>query len=144
AYNNMSMRGAGADNKTYGASTRFSSAQLGIGIPLFSGAQKSRIAASRIDQQITANNYAAGLQSLQSQYQQALQQYNKQLQTVAYYESNALKNVETITGTANKQFLGGDINYLEWVLLTNQAISIQREYIDAVKNLNQSIIDLNA
>ncbi|MBA4167026.1 MAG: CusA/CzcA family heavy metal efflux RND transporter, partial [Chitinophagaceae bacterium] len=142
AYNNTSIRGTGADNKTYGAAMRFNAAQVGVGIPLFAAAQKSRIGAARINQRLSENNYAAGVQSLQSQFYQALQEYNKQLQAVNYYEVTALKNVDTILSTSNQQFLGGDINYLEWVLLTNQAITIQSEYLDAVRGLNQSVINL--
>ena len=65
-------------------------------------------------------------------------------QQVDYYEKTALKNANTILQSANLQFKNGDINYLEWVLLTNQATSIQSEYTDAVKNLNQSIIEINS
>ena len=61
-----------------------------------------------------------------------------------YFETTALKNAEVITSTANKQFLGGDINYLEWVLLVNQAVNIQNDYIEAVKNRNSSIIEINS
>src|SRR6185503_10878866 len=43
AYNNMSMKGYGSDNKYYNTSTRFQSAQFGVGIPLFFGAQKAKI-----------------------------------------------------------------------------------------------------
>ena len=144
SYNNMTMRGNGADNKYYSGSTRFQSAQVGIGIPLFSGAQKNVIRAMTINKELARNNYIAGLQIVQSQYLQAVQQYNRYLQTVNYYETTANKNAETIIQTANLQFLNGDINYLEWVLLTNQAIAIQSEYIDAVRNLNTSTIEINS
>jgi cobalt-zinc-cadmium resistance protein CzcA len=144
AYNNMSMRGTGADNKTYQTDTRFSAAQLGVGIPLFNSAQKGRISAAKINQRLSENNYAAGLQLLQTQYNEALQQYKKQLQAVDYYENTALKNVDTIVSVANQQFIGGDIDYLQWTLLANQAITIQSDYLDAVRNLNQSIIDLQS
>ncbi|MEP6845013.1 MAG: TolC family protein, partial [Panacibacter sp.] len=143
AYNNTTMKGFGADDKYYSISKRFQSVQAGVGIPLFAGAQKNSIKAMNINLQVTENNYAAGLQSLQSKYEQALLQYKKNTTFVNYYESKALKNAETIIQTANEQFLNGDINYLEWVLLTNQAIAIQNEYIDAVKNLNNTIIEIN-
>jgi cobalt-zinc-cadmium resistance protein CzcA len=68
----------------------------------------------------------------------------KNQQRVEYYETTALKNASVILQTAQQQFRNGDINYLEWVLLTNQAIAIQSEYSDAVKNLNQSIIEINS
>ncbi len=144
SYNNMSMRGFGADEKLYNASTRFQSAQVGIGLPLFFGSQKSKITALKINKDVAENNYLAGLKRLQSEYQQALLIYKKNLQTVAYFEDTALKNAEIILTIANKQFSNGDINYLEWVLLINQSVSIQSDYLDSVKGLNQSIIQLNA
>ena len=143
-YNNVTMKGAGADGKFYSGSKRFQSVQFGVGIPLFKGAQRATIAAGKINVQLAENNYAQGLQQLQSVYQQAIQEYNKNLQTINYYEGTALKNAETIINIANLQFKNGEINYLEWVLLTNNAIAIQSEYINAIKQLNESIIIINS
>lgn len=144
SYNTMSIQGFGADEKFYTSSIRFQSIQFGIGIPLFFGGQNSNIEAMKINVQTSQNNYLFGLQTMKTQYQQAIQHYNKNLQTVNYYESTANNNADIIIKTVNLQFQNGDINYLEWVLLTNNAISIQSEYIDAIKNLNQSIIELNS
>lgn len=138
------MRGFGADEKLYNYSSRFQSVQAGIGLPLFFGAQKSKISALKINQEIAENNYLTGLKTLQSEYQQSLLSYQKNLQTVTYFEDTALKNSQLILTTANKQFSNGEINYLEWVLLINQSVSIQSDYVDAVRNLNQSIIQLNS
>ncbi len=144
SYSNMSMRGFGSDEKFNTLSNRFQSMQFGIGIPLFFWAQSSSIEAMGINVQVSQNNYLLGLQTMKTQYQQAVQRYNKKLKIVEYYESTANKSADTIVKIANLQFQNGDINYLEWVLLTNNAISIQSEYIDAIKNLNQSIIELNS
>ncbi len=65
------------------------------------------------------------------------------MQIVNYFEETALKNATTITKTANQQFTNGNINYLEWAMLINNAVSIQSNYTDAIKELNQSIIQLN-
>jgi cobalt-zinc-cadmium resistance protein CzcA len=144
AYNNQTIQGVGADEKKYSSSKRFQSVQIGVGIPLFSGAQKSNINAMKVNYQMAQNNYLAGLQTLQTQYAQVMEQYNKNQQAVNYYETTALKNADTIIQTADKQFLNGDINYLDWVLLTNQSIAIQSEYLDAIKNFNSSIIEINS
>jgi cobalt-zinc-cadmium resistance protein CzcA len=138
------MRGAGADGKIYDGSKRFQSVQAGVGIPLFRGAQKNTIAASRINIQLAENNYAAGLQQFKSEYERSVGNYNKNLQTVLYYENTALKNAETIIRTADIQFRNGEINYLEWVLLVNNAITIQNQYIDATNRLAQAIITVNS
>jgi cobalt-zinc-cadmium resistance protein CzcA len=85
-----------------------------------------------------------GVNSLQTAYSQALANYTKSKQAVDYYEGSALGYADTIIKTANIQLQGGDINYLDWVMLINQAIATQSDYLDAVKALNLSVIDLNA
>jgi len=43
---------------------------------------------------------------------------------------------------ANRQFLEGEINYLEWVLLVNQAAANRSDYIEAVRNRNDALTEL--
>jgi cobalt-zinc-cadmium resistance protein CzcA len=142
-YNNTSIKGIGADNKLYNGSNRFNSVQLGIGIPIFAGAQKARINSARVNKQIAESSYAMELQSMTTAYQSAVFQYHKYLQTVQYFESKPLKNAALITVTANQQIAAGNINYLEWTQLINQATTIKNDYLDAVRNLNEAIIQLN-
>jgi len=142
-YYNMTMKGAGADNKYYNSSTRFQSVQVGVGIPLFFGSHKAKINASKINQHISENTYLLERNNLQLGYKSVMGQYQTNLETVNYFEKTALKNASLIFETANKQFVNGELNYLEWVMLTNQAISIQSNYLDAIKNLNESIIQIN-
>lgn len=143
AYYNMSMKGTGADDKYYTASTRFQSFQVGVGIPLFYGAQKAKANASKVNEQIAENNVSLQLQNLQTQYKNALTLYNNNVDAVNYYRNVALHNADTIITTANLQFVNGEINYLDWVMLTNQAITIQNNYLDAVQALNESVISIN-
>ena len=143
AYANMSMRGTGSDNVTYDGSTRFQSAQFGIGVPIFYGSRKAKINASRSLEKVRETNYLAGVQQFDIEYKKARTQSDNFLKSVDYYEKTGLKNAKLILETAHKQFANGGINYLEWVMLINQAISIQAEYLNAVNNLNDSIILLN-
>jgi cobalt-zinc-cadmium resistance protein CzcA len=142
-YNNTSMQGIGADDKFYNSSARFGAVQVGVGIPIFFGTQKARINSAKFNKQIVESNYTSGLQNLQTEYESALRQYNKYLQSVSYYENTALKNAELISATANKQLSAGSINYLEWVQLINQALTVKNDYAEAVKNLNEVVIQLN-
>ena len=142
-YNNMTMKGTGSDNITYDYSNRFQSVQIGLGIPLFFGSQKAKLNASKINQNISDNNYLLEKNALKNQYQALLNRYQTQSETVKYYENSALNNARLISETADKQFINGEINYLDWVMLTNQSISIQSNYLDALKNLNETIIQIN-
>ena len=141
--NNMSIKGTGADDKLYTAGHRFTSVQAGIAIPLFAKSQKARVQAAKYSSKLAESNYAIGKQNLQTAYETALRQYQKQQQTVAYIEQNTLPAASVITNTANRQFANGSINYLEWVMLINQAITTQNDHIEAVKNLNDAITELH-
>ncbi len=142
-YNNQSIRGMGANNIEYKALHRFSAIQIGTTIPLFAKTQKARINASSIAELISENKYQDGLQTLKAEYEMGYKKYVNQLKAVNYFEDTGLKNADTITQTANLQFLNGEINYLEWTMLINNATNIQSNYVDAIKDLNQTIIQLN-
>ena len=70
-------------------------------------------------------------------------QHKANLEIVTYFERLNNKNSKTITDVANKQFINGEINYLDYVILINQAIAVQNSYIEAVKTLNETIISIN-
>jgi cobalt-zinc-cadmium resistance protein CzcA len=146
-YYNQSFNGTqsvNGANRTYNGSNRFSSVQLGVSVPLFGGAQKNRVSAFRIKEQQAQIDYQSGLQALQSRYKQAAEEVGKYQKLVDYYEKTGLPNASLILKTANLQFIGGQVNYLEYVLLINQATAIRSEYADAVNNLNQAIIQINS
>jgi len=143
AYNNISIQGVGADNKLYSSSQRFSSVQLGVGIPIFARAQKEKINSAKFSNQLAVNNFSTSLQLLKTEYQTAFIQYKKYLETVQYFETYVLKNAALITETANLQLGNGIINYLEWVQLISQATTVKNEYLEAERNLNEAIIQLN-
>lgn len=142
-YNLMGMKGLGADDKEYNSAPRFHSFQIGLGIPIFTGGQKARINASKINEDITAHEYEVNLKKFENEYKSAIKRFQKFDEAVKYFENTALKNAQTIKETANKQFLSGEINFLEWVILMNQAITIQSDYIEAVRNRNTAIAELN-
>ena len=142
-YNNSSMFGTGADDQFYDRSARFHTGMIGVGIPLFNGAQKSLIEGQKINQLIAENNYELGSRSLKNQYASLFGEYEKLKSETDYYKSKGLKNAETIMKTANRLYYEGEINYLEWSILINQSLDIQNKLIDTQKILNAKIIELN-
>ncbi len=141
--NNTSIKGTGADDKVYSGGYRFTSVQAGVSIPIFNKAQKVKVAAAKFNNKIVSNNYKVESQNFQSDYEAALVRYQKHQQTVNYFENNTLKTALQITATANQQFASGTINYLEWVQLISHSINTQNNYIEAVRNLNESIIEIH-
>ena len=143
SYNNASIQGMGADEKNYTTGHRFQSAQVGIGIPLFTSAQKARVKASRINEQIADNNYLVEKQTLQNRLNAAVIQYTQNKNVLQLYLQQYLKNAATIKDAATKQFLNGEINYLDFVMLLNQSVTVQSNYIDALNTFTQSAVQLS-
>jgi cobalt-zinc-cadmium resistance protein CzcA len=144
-YNNMSIIGqqnVNGQDVYFNAGKRFSSASVGLGIPLFFGAQLARINAAKVNYLRAQNDVALAAQQLNSERLAAQQQVQKHRASVEYYTTTGLKNAATIIATANRQFATGDIDYLQYTMLLNQGIGIQGEYLGQLQLLNQAIIKL--
>ena len=51
-----------------------------------------------------------------------------------------LPNAQTIIRTAELKLRNGEINYLNWVMLVNQSIEIQNQYLAVAQQRNESVI----
>lgn len=145
-YFNQSFGGwqkTGAVEQYYTRADRFSSYQAGIGIPLFSFSQAARMKALRIDSRIADNQLADGTANMEMQYRQALSQYGSYKNIIDHYETFTLGNTATTMQAAAAQYQQGDIDYLQYTLLINQAISLRSSYLDAVKSMNETITEIN-
>jgi len=142
-YFNNSFKGMGPDNNYYDGNNRFSSIQAGLAIPIFTGSQSAKIQASKVGENIAENEYEIQLNLLQTRYKQLISAYKNNTGITQYFEDSGLKNANLIKETANKQFSNGEINFLDFVMVVNQAIGIQSNYLDAVRALNESSIELN-
>lgn len=142
-YRNVSIIGTGADNVVYQGSDRFSSFQVGLGIPIFRKGIKASIQSAQRLEEVKANIYEAKKSEISAQIQEKYVLYNACMTQMEQYEKSALPNARLIRSVSEKQFGIGQINYLEYVMLTNQAITIESEYLELKRNLNMYIIDLH-
>ncbi len=142
-YNNTSIKGIGADDAYYSSSKRFGSVQVAMAIPVFTNAQKARIKSSEVNLKVVETTTQIELKNFQSAYQIALANYNKYLKNVELIKSAGLGNADIIRSSANLQLANGNINYIEWGQLIHQAISIENDYIETVKSLNDAALQVN-
>ncbi len=122
---------------------RFSSVEIGMGIPLFRKAQRAQISANKSKVDWAENELVKKKAEWKNVYEKEISLYQVHRDIVENYKDSQLKQAGTIMNAAEKQYLNGEINYLDWVVLNNQAIDIQANYINALQQLNQSIINLN-
>jgi cobalt-zinc-cadmium resistance protein CzcA len=143
-YFNQSMIGSQTVNGNIATtSDRFSGVQGGISIPLFFGSYKAQIKMSEIKSEIAEVNAEYFQTALTSQYEQALNEVLKLQGSLNYYEESALSHAELIIENAQKSFLNGAINYIEYFQSIRQALDVKINYINTVKGFNNAVININ-
>ncbi|WP_343604425.1 CusA/CzcA family heavy metal efflux RND transporter [Fluviicola sp.] len=133
-----------ADEKNlyFSSAKRFASFNVGVGIPLFFGAQKSRIRASRFlilqkQQELDALN-----QELNVALTNALRIYQRNNQLVQSFDQTMIPNANTMIRTASEKLHAGEIGYIDWVVLVNQAMQIKGDYYFTIQQFNEAAFEI--
>jgi len=121
---------------------RYNVVAIGIGVPIFTSGQKANIKAEQQKIAFYENEQLVKKAQLETEYRSALGSYQMQKAIVESFQNKQLSQAEQIFKTAKEQFANGEINYLDWVLLNNQATQIQTNYYQAVAQLNQTAITI--
>ncbi len=116
--------------------------QAGVGLPLFAGAQKARIQAAALGEQVVQSQLAYATRRLSGQLAALRQQIGKFQRSLDYYESSALPQADLILETALKSYRAGDIDYVEFFAATQQAWALREAYLTEIEQYNQVVIDL--
>ena len=135
------MYGYGADNVFYTHTSRFTSGQIGITLPLLSK-QGRNIKSAQLHTQMTELAVKSEKRKWQIEMDNRIRQFQTQTEITSNLEEIALPNAKIIFETANKQFSNGEINYLEWAMLINQSIAIQSDYQDALLRYNELALEM--
>jgi heavy metal efflux system protein len=144
-YNNQSLVGPQQVNRQehfYKSSRRFSYVTAGISIPIFFKAATARIAAAKTDWERSRSETDYTQKQMALALDNASRQVLKFGQSLSFYEEQVLKNADKIIETADRQFKAGEIDYLQWVILSDQGIAIKTEYMNVLGNYNASAIQL--
>ncbi|MGE8536844.1 MAG: CusA/CzcA family heavy metal efflux RND transporter [Chryseobacterium sp.] len=134
-YTNQSMKNIN--------NNRFNSVQVGVGIPLFTKGQRALAKAAQAKIAISENQYQRKEIELKNRLRQQLNNYMNQQRIIENYQQKQLPKSEIILKTAQKQMEVGEIDYLDWVILVNQAVKTKADYIDQLEKLNQISAELN-
>jgi cobalt-zinc-cadmium resistance protein CzcA len=145
-YSNMSIIGwqttAAGTEQYYNGSQRFSTVNVGIEIPLFFQSQRARIRAAATavlqkerEQEQARLQLLAAVSSAASRYRQLQQQ-------LLQYRNQLLPNATLMLDAAGLRLDKGEIDYLQWTLLVNQALGVRSDYYKTVQQLNELVFEL--
>jgi cobalt-zinc-cadmium resistance protein CzcA len=141
-YNNMSIIGwqkvNDTEEKYFGGSQRFSTVSAGVDIPIFQRAQRSRIKAAGILTTQREQALEAAKQQWITEFLNAQQTYRQHKQLLQSYKTVLLPNAAAILAAAGQRLERGEISYLDWVMLVNQALSIRNDYLAVLEQSNET------
>ncbi|KIC94160.1 CusA/CzcA family heavy metal efflux RND transporter [Flavihumibacter solisilvae] len=145
-YGNQSIVGYqspdGVNQKYYGSGDRFHLVNLTMSLPLFMKATRSRVKAATVEAEAASISVKAAERSIHFRKRELMEEYRKLRQQADYYIGNGNAHAEMLQRQAGLSFTNGEINYLQWTQLMNQSLSIRLGYLEAVRALNQTIIEL--
>ena len=122
---------------------RFTGFNVGVSIPLTFFSNSEKIKSLDFKQQALQKEADNGKLILQTQLQNAFQQYNQNLSQYNYYKTTALPNADIIISTAKLGFSSGNIGYIEYLQALQIATDVQLNYLQCINQLNQTIININ-
>jgi cobalt-zinc-cadmium resistance protein CzcA len=113
--------------------------EVGLGIPLFFGAQSARVKSSKsLQQQLNweAVNFQSRLESQSRALQSTLAQ---QLSVIQYYETEGKQLGDQLREQAIRSFAEGEIDFIQYVQLIENSQSLDLQYLQAKRDylLNQ-------
>ena len=129
--------------RTFGTGDRFTGIQAGIAIPLWFAPYTSKTKAAKIKQQIASTNSEYYTKSLSGSYKALLSEYGKYNNSVEFYEKQAIPEADLIIEQSTRSYKAGAMDYLDYILSLNRALSIKQNYLDALNGYNQTIISID-
>ncbi|UZD24198.1 CusA/CzcA family heavy metal efflux RND transporter [Algoriphagus halophytocola] len=117
--------------------------QAGLAVPLFFGAQKAQVKSSKYQQEKLA------LEAEQYEYQLELsalklqRQLDQDLRVIEYYEKEGKELSRQLLAQAQRSYQEGEIDFLQYVQLLENSISITLQYLESKHAYQQTILNIN-
>lgn len=121
----------------------YSGVQAGIAVPIWFGAQRSRIRAAKVQTQLLEAQTEDQEQKLMSRYQVLLNELTQQQQALKTYQESGKQLSENMMAHADLAYRNGELDYLQYSLLLEQSIAIKTTHLKNLLEHNLTVLDIN-
>ena len=145
-YTSQTMIGSqdpGGIPRYFGERERFTGIQAGISIPLWVTPYSSKLKAAKLKEEVARANAGYYSKSVSGNYRSFIAEYSKYKNSLDYYETQAVPEAAIIIEQATRSYKAGALDYLNYILSLSRALGIKQNYLDALNNYNQTIINLD-
>lgn len=117
--------------------------QVGVSIPLWFGAQKAKINASKYELAQTnfaSENYAFQLDNRRKQLEIELQKFQE---AISFYTEEGNQLSKQLISQGNIAYKGGEIDFFQYVLLIENSRNIEVDYLLNLQGYNMAALEIN-
>lgn len=114
-----------------------------MAVPIAFGNNRAKLKAAKLQLSIAEyefNNFKTQLSAKQKNINLKIKKYKE---AINYYNDSGKQLMEEILSNANKSFKNGEINYLQYIQLLDNAIMIEINYLTNLINYDITIIENN-
>lgn len=130
-------------NNRYENARGYHGFQVGLGIPLFWGSQRSKIKASRIASDANELLLQNNLILLEMKYRNLQNELSKFSKTIDFYNNTGRQLSGEITRTASRSYETGEIDFYQFAVSMENALKLQLDYYEAVSEYNRVALEIN-
>jgi cobalt-zinc-cadmium resistance protein CzcA len=132
----------GVNTQSLDKETPFYFGSVGINIPLFRNGIEAKTQVAKIETEIAKKELEKSQQELATIYLQQYQLQKQYLNQLNYYKTEGIPMAETIVNSAQRLYKSGDIGYIEYTQNLKDANKIKNDYLTAMNNYNQTVINI--
>ncbi len=109
---------------------------------MFFNSGSARIKAAGLQEKVAINRAGNFSRELSGKYRGLLEESARYNHSIEYYEKEAIPQAELIIEQATLSYKAGAMDYLDYILNLSQALEIKQNYLKALNNYNQTIINI--
>jgi cobalt-zinc-cadmium resistance protein CzcA len=134
---------ANGTERYYDGGARFQGVQAGVAAPLWRRPQKARVQSARLQEQVAQAGYDRYRAELAGRFDELRARRAEQQQRLRFFTQTALPQATVITRLATIAYKAGETGYSEYLLNLERARRLRLDYLDALLQHNQTVIELN-
>ncbi|MAN02289.1 MAG: CusA/CzcA family heavy metal efflux RND transporter [Owenweeksia sp.] len=117
--------------------------QFGVAVPLWFGADRARIKAAKTEQATVQSEYQNYRTQLMANYHSLLGDLKKYGEALQYYETSGKSLSGELLSHAGKAFTNGEIDFLQYVQLLENARNIEISYLENLLKYDETVLEAN-
>ena len=114
--------------------------EVGVGIPLFFGATRAKVKAAQKEREMVVLEMQEQELQRQQEYLSALSRMNAAFVKYTYYNEDGREQSEKMTQQGLLEYSQGEISYLEYMNILQEAIDLRLKRAAAINDYNQCVL----